>query len=128
MQPDERVIVEAERAAELDQAVQQRPDQCPSTRESQLQRRHDHHEQNCRKREPQARSPQRSEFTVAEADRDRIAAGEDGAHDEGGQHLSLTVPGHGRPLPSDRTMAAVSAVVNWTMRTGSGKGIVPIRV
>ncbi len=48
MHLDECVIVEAERAAELDQAVEQQTGQCPSARERQLQRRHESHEQNCR--------------------------------------------------------------------------------
>lgn len=95
--PDEPVIDQPERAAEVQEAVEQRADQRPSTWERQPQHDHGAQEQRRGERESQAGAPQRRKLAVAEPDAHRVATGKDGVRHEGRERHPLAIgPGHHR--------------------------------
>jgi hypothetical protein len=112
---DQRVVREREGDPEVEDAEEDRPGERSAARE--LQSADGHHGQQEQRggTEPQGRAPQRVEFTIAEADADRVPAREDrGGQERGGRHAvrgTLHRPTVAAPLlcpvwdtpPPDRT-------------------------
>ena len=109
MQVDERVVREAECAAEDHEPVEQGAEQRAPARELEPHDCHHRGEQRGREHETQRRAPQRIELPVAEANAHRIAPGEHGLGDERREcdalALELTQPGQ----PGSRTWAVSRA-------------------
>ena len=93
MDLDEPVIDQTERAGEIEQAVQQRTDQCPAVRERQPEHQHNDQQQPGGERESQAGTPQGRQLPVAEPDAHCIATGEHGVGQECGERHPLAIRG-----------------------------------
>jgi hypothetical protein len=94
---DEPVVDQPERGADIEQAVEQRAQQCTSARERQPEDDHDSQEQGSRQRESQTGTPQWCKLPVAEPDAHRIATGEHGVGHECGECHPLAMRGGHKP-------------------------------
>ena len=95
MQSDEPVVGERERSGDRQCAIDKRTGHRSSCGEREPQHDHDCRQQGRRQQEPEAGSPERIELAVAEADRNRIPAGEDRHGDERRQRCAFVAGVHG---------------------------------